>query len=62
MSITVFIIAAAHAIPVLIARVIGGKVGAFAAAIIMSGVALFAGKSQYAVLDLAAIWLAFIFF
>ena len=59
MSLTVLLIAAAHAIPVAIGRVLGGKVGSFAAAIIMSIIAVTTGSPQYTGFDLIAIWIAF---
>lgn len=62
MSITVITIAAAHAIPVVVGRVFGGKVGSFLAAILMTIVAVTTGGNQYTGADLIAIWAAFILF
>jgi hypothetical protein len=54
---TVAVIAAAHAIPVVISRAVFGKGGALTAAVIMSFVAVAFGGAQYFVIDLAAVWI-----
>lgn len=59
MSITVFAIAAAHAVPVIGGAIFAGRGGALIGALIMSVVAVLVGGSQYAAFDLIAIWLAF---
>ena len=57
MSITVALIAGAHAIPVFLATALG-KGGVVVAAVIMSFVAVAFGGGQYSIIDLAAIWIA----
>lgn len=57
MSITVAVIAVAHAIPVFLAAAVMGKGGAIIAAVIMSFVAVALGGNQYVVADLAAVWI-----
>ncbi len=57
MSITIAVIAVAHAIPVFIATAFMGKGGTVVAAVIMSFVAVAFGGNQYAVADLAAVWI-----
>jgi len=59
MSITVLIIAAAHAIPVFLAKALIGRAGALIAAIIMSFIATGTGGAQYTAIDLIAIWVCF---
>ena len=59
MSIAVFAIAVAHAIPVIGAAIFAGRGAALIGALIMSLVAVMTGGGQYAVFDLVAIWLAY---
>jgi hypothetical protein len=58
MSATVFLIAAAHAIPVIIGRIVGGRQGAFTAAFFTFLFAGFVGGLRYAIFDFAAIAIA----
>jgi hypothetical protein len=60
MSMTVAVIAAAHAIPVFLAAAMGKGV-VVVAAVIMSFVAVAFGGSQYSIIDLAAVWIAAFF-
>ena len=59
MSVTVFAIAAAHAIPVVGAAIFSGRGAALVTALVMSPIAIITGGMQYAVFDLVAICLAY---
>jgi hypothetical protein len=61
MTITILVIALAHAVPVVFFNLTQGPGSGFICAIVMSLIAVFSGGMQYAVFDLIAIWLAFAF-
>jgi hypothetical protein len=58
MSETVFLVATAHAIPVIIGRVIAGKKGAFTAAFFTFLFAGFVGGLRYFIFDIVAVAIA----